>query len=336
MPVLALAGLLFGSSFAASGAIPADAPIVIDTDAGSDDYMALAYLLAQPGLKIDGITVVNGLAHVEAGVRNVLRLCELAGRGNIPVFAGETTPMEETAAFPDEWRNTADFLPRVDLPEARRAAETRTAVEFLEGVLRDSQRRRLLALGPLTNLARALERVPEAERRGIESVVIMGGAVGVPGNLQDGGYFRTENAAAEWNIFVDPQAAEIVFAAGLPLVLVPLDATNKVPINERFVRDLTKRATTPLGKFVAQVLEGSSDLIARSIFYAFDPLAAVVLLHREAVTLRPGHVQVLRKPPTQGRTWLLPGRKPNAEIAFNADAKLFARVFGGAFAPPGR
>ena len=331
MSALALAGLLLGSSFTGRGAVPEDAPLVIDTDAGADDYLALAYLLAQPGLKIDGITVVNGLAHVEAGVRNVLGLCKLAGRGDIPVFAGETDPMEETAAFPDEWRNTADFLPRVDLPEAGRGAQTRTAGEYLAGILRDGQRRRVLALGPLTNLARALEQVPEGERRGIESIVIMGGAVGVRGNLQDGGYFRTENEAAEWNIFVDPRAAEIVFGSGLPLVLVPLDATNKVPITERFVRDLTKRAANPLGKFVAQVLEGSSELISQGIFYAFDPLAAVVLLHREAVTLRPGHIQILRKPPTQGRTWLLPGGRPNAEIAFDADPRLFVRFFNAAF-----
>jgi inosine-uridine nucleoside N-ribohydrolase len=331
-----LAAVLGGSVLAASQGPPADLPIVVDTDAGADDYIALAFLLAQPGIVIDAITVVNGLAHVDAGAKNVARLCELAGRGDIPIYVGESNPAEETAPFPDEWRNLADLLPGVDLPEARRAPERAGAVDFLASALRDSRRRRLLTLGPLTNLARALEKVPAAERRGIESVVMMGGAVGVPGNLHDGGYFKTENTAAEWNMFVDPLAAETVFASGLPLVVVPLDATSKVPLSERFVRDFAKRTTTPLGKFVSQVLEGSSDMIAKGIFFAFDPLAAVVLLHRETATLRPGHVQVLRKPPTQGRTWLVSGTKPNAEIAFDADAKVFARHFLAAFVAPGR
>jgi pyrimidine-specific ribonucleoside hydrolase len=241
--------------------------------------------------------------------------------------------MEETAPFPDEWRIFADELPRTELPEARRPVESRPAVDFLAEVLRGPARRRLVALGPLTNLARALERVPAAERRGLESLVVMGGAVSVEGNLGDGGYFRTNNTTAEWNMFVDPRAAELVFASGLPIVLIPLDATRRVPIRASFVRDFSRRATTPLGRFAAVLLDNAEELVQKALYYAWDPLVAVSLVHPEVVKLRPGAIQILRGAPTVGRTWLVSGKQPNAQIAFDADARLFGRVFTAAFVP---
>jgi inosine-uridine nucleoside N-ribohydrolase len=321
---------LLGAALAGQGARAAKVPVLVDTDAGSDDLMALAYLLTQPEVELEAVTVVSGLAHVDRGARNVLRLLALAGRNDVPVFEGETKPIEGDAAFPDEWRANSDELRGVDLPEAGRAAAPTGAVDFLAARFAEPRKRRLLALGPLTNVARALERRPAAAGA-LESITIMGGALSVPGNLGDGGYFRTENKTAEWNMFVDPAAAQIVFTSGLPLVLVPLDATNRVPIDARFVRSFTRKAASPLARFVAQLLANEEELIRKSMYFAWDPLAAVVLLHPEAVRLRDGHIEILRKPPTDGRTWLIPGTPPNARVAADADAKLFAKLFGGAF-----
>jgi pyrimidine-specific ribonucleoside hydrolase len=297
--------------------------------------MAIAYLLAQPAVEIEGITVVNGLAHVDRGARNVLRLLELAGRGDVPVFEGETSPIEGDAEFPDEWRANSDDLRGVELPDARRSPGPGGAVDFLAARFAEARNRRLLALGPLTNLARALERRAPAPGA-LESITIMGGAVSVPGNLGDGGYFKTENKTAEWNIFIDPVAARAVFGAAQRIVLVPLDATNRVPIDARFVRDFSKRAATPLGRFVAQLLGNEEELIRKGAYFAWDPLAAVILAHPEAATVREGHVEILTKPPTEGRTWLVSGAKPNARIAVDADAKAFARLFAGAFSGQAR
>src|SRR5262249_11984188 len=159
------------------------------------------------------------------GARNVARLVTLGGQGGISVYKGRSTPMSGTAAFPDEWRRTSDELPGVKLPAPQRQPERTTAAESLARRLQDRRHpARILALGPLTNLAEALERSP-AIAKNITEIVIMGGAIHARGNLDDGGYFKTSNTTAEWNIFVDPVAARIVFGAGIPIRLIPLDAT---------------------------------------------------------------------------------------------------------------
>src|SRR5579859_3484491 len=102
------------ASLAAS--LAAQTPIIIDTDAGSDDLMAIAFLLSRKDVKIEAITIVDGLAHVPAGAANVLRLLELAGATAVPVYPGAQEPLERTAPFPAEWRRTSDTLPGVMLP----------------------------------------------------------------------------------------------------------------------------------------------------------------------------------------------------------------------------
>src|ERR1700736_5092349 len=95
--------------------------IIIDTDAGSDDLMAIAFLLSHPSVKIEAITIANGLAHVDAGAKNLVRLLELSGRKDGPVFAGRNAPLRGNAEFPAPWRKTSDELPGVDLPAASRS-----------------------------------------------------------------------------------------------------------------------------------------------------------------------------------------------------------------------
>ncbi|HYL72902.1 MAG TPA: nucleoside hydrolase [Bryobacteraceae bacterium] len=312
--------------FAAAIAQAQPPALIIDTDAGSDDLMAISFLLAHPSVHIEAITVANGLAHVDAGARNLVRLLELRGRINIPVFAGRSTPLRGNAEFPAEWRKTSDELPGVTLPAASRPPEPRKAADYLVGQKRPV---RILALGPLTNLAEALNREPSIAAN-IQEIVIMGGAVRVPGNLTDGDLFKTPNKTAEWNIFVDPFAARIVFRSGIPIRLIPLDATNKVPIDLAFLRDFSASVHSPLGRFVTQVLESDKKSIEDGYFYAWDPLAAVALLHPAVVKTRRLHIDVLQDPPQDGRTMQAPGT-PNAAVALDADAAAFRRIFLQAF-----
>src|SRR5712692_7462913 len=304
--------------------------LIIDTDAGSDDLMAIAFLLTRRDARIEAITIANGLAHVRPGAANVLRLLELTGRRDIPVYVGRETPLKPTAEFPAEWRKLSDTLPGVELPQASRQPERETAAEYLAKRLADPRRRaRILALGPLTNLAEALERAPRSVG-GIEELVIMGGAVRVPGNLGDGGYFETDNTTAEWNMFVDPLAAQKIFAAGAPIRLVPLDATNKVRIDPAFLREFEARARTPLGNFVAQVLESDREYIEKNVYFAWDPLAAVALVEPAVLETRAAAIEIRQAPPEQGRTAEVAGRRPNAQVAWNASAAAFKRIFLGA------
>jgi inosine-uridine nucleoside N-ribohydrolase len=304
--------------------------IIIDTDAGSDDILAIAFLLSHPSVHIDAITIANGLAHVDAGARNLTRLVDLSGRTNLPVFAGRPNPLKGKAEFPREWRKISDDLPGVALPASSRPPAPKGAADFLVEYLKDQKHRvRILALGPLTNLAEALERQPSIAQS-IQEIVIMGGAIQVPGNLGDGGVFKTDNKTAEWNIFVDPFAARIVFHSHIPIVLVPLDATNKVPIDLAFLREFQARAVSPLGRVAAQVLETDREMIQGKFFYAWDPLAAAALLQPEIIQSRRLHIDIVQDAPEDGRTVQTPG-SPNADVAMDADAAKFLKIFLEAF-----
>ncbi len=329
---LLIAGMISLALAAACAAAPRPSAVIIDTDAGSDDLMAIAFLLARGDVRIEAITISNGLAHVRPGARNVLRLLELAGRRDIPVYIGRETPLKPTAEFPKPWRELSDTLPGVTLPEAVRLPERESASTYLAKRLSTGPRVRILALGPLTNLAEALERSPRS-LGGIGELVIMGGALRVPGNLGDGGYFQTDNTTAEWNLFVDPLAAQRIFAFGARIRLVPLDATNKVPIDLAFLREFQQRARAPLGKFVAQVLESDRQFIEKNIYFAWDPLAAVALVAPAVLSTRAAAIEVLQAPPEEGRTVEVAGRRPNARVAWNADAAAFKRAFLAALAP---
>ncbi len=304
--------------------------IIIDTDAGSDDLLAIAFLLSHPSVPLDAITVSNGLAHVDAGARNIARLVELSGRTNLPVFAGRATPLKGHAEFPSEWRRISDELPGVSLPSTSRQPVRKSAADYLIEHLKDRKHRvRILALGPLTNLAEALQREPSIAGS-IQQIVMMGGAVRVPGNLGDGGAFPTTNKTAEWNIFVDPLAARIVFHANIPILLVPLDATNKVPIDLAFLGQFQAQARSSLGRVAAQVLEADREMIQGGFFFAWDPLAAVALLHPEVIRSSRLHIDILQDAPQEGRTVQTPGG-PNTDVALDADASRFRKIFLQAF-----
>lgn len=308
--------------------VPAAAatPVVIDTDMGSDDVMAISLLLAHREIPIEAITVVNGLAHVPAGAANARRLVRAAGRDTIPVFEGREIPLQKTADFPKEWRDASDA------PVTREnfnAPNRERAEAWLGQRFKDAAHPvRILALGPLTNLALALE---GANPQAIEDIVIMGGAFHVRGNLGDGGAFKTANTTAEWNFFVDPEAAARVFRSGVPIRVVPLDATSKVRIDAAFVTRFKARARGTLAGIIAKVLAGDQEMIDKGYFYAWDPLAAGILLDGRIATWTPAHVTVRLEGNEAGRSVMGPG-KPNASVALNADRARFEAGFLEAFA----
>ncbi len=303
--------------------------VIIDTDAGPDDLMAIAFLLSRPDIRVEAITIVNGTAHVPAGGKNVLRLLALAGRDDIPVFLGRQTPLSGNREFPVEWRQTADELPGITLPEPNHPVDPRSAEDFLVKRLQDPVHPvQVLAIGPLTNLAEVFSRAPRAARLG-RQLVIMGGAVRVSGNLGDGGFFRTDNVSAEWNLFVDPAAAKIVFTSGAPIRLVPLDATQRVPIDVALFEQFEARASTPLAKFVTQVLATEREQIRQGFYFAWDPLAAVALANPAVVTFRPLSIEISDTPGEVGRTVEIKSRtrRANTQVAIDADPLRFRDVF---------
>lgn len=308
------------------------APILIDTDCGGDDLMAIAFLLARRDARIEAVTVANGLAHVRPGAENVLRLLELAGHGDVPVYLGRETPLRGHAEFPGAWRKAADAP--LGARAAQHSPQKQSAADYLAGRLREhSQPVRILALGPLTNLGEALEDTPDG-LRGVE-LVIMGGALYAPGNLGDGGYFQTDNQTAEWNLFVDPVAAKEVFTSGARIRLVPLDVTNRVQIDAALLKAFRSKARTPLGEYVDAILKQHRAEIRQGIYYAWDPLAAVAMVAPGVVRESLLAVEVKQSPPEEGRTAERAGYPPNASVALSADAAGFRKIFLEAFTRAG-
>ncbi len=201
-------------------------------------------------------------------------------------------------APPAEWRTTIETVDGLGLPDGGDPVE-QDAVALFTSTIQDSPEPvTVLALGPLTNVGAALEATP-ALVENIEMIYVMGGAVDV-----DGSSVSEENTAAEWNMYCDPHAARLVFESGAPITLVPLDATNEVPVTPEFVAQLDAEKSTPEAEFVAALLANNAESIASGSYYFWDPLAAVVMSDPSLVTLTPRDVTVIDIPgaPDDGRT----------------------------------
>ena len=300
-------------------------PVIVDTDAGSDDLMAIAYLLTQPSVHIEAVTIAFGLADQRPGAANVQRLLDLAG-SDVPVYLGRERPRGAHTPFPREWRTASNAMKGLPLPAPQRAPAAQSAAEFLAIRLRDASRPvDVLALGACTNLAEALE--GKGKLVAVRRLVLMGGAVDVPGNVEtDSG----RQSTTEWNLHADPEAARRVVAAGLPLLLVPLDATNQVPIDPAFARITDQRAVTPLGRVVSALLSSKSDSVNSGTYYAWDPLAAVALIDPAVLRIERIPINVRVGAPDDGRT-VRSGDGTLTDVALGADARRFREVFVGAF-----
>jgi inosine-uridine nucleoside N-ribohydrolase len=258
-------------------------PMVIDTDMATDDWMAILYLLKRPDVDIRAITVTGaGEAHCDPGVRNALNLAALAGRPNIPVTCGRAIPLQGNHTFPEAWREDVDELSGLQLPENPRDPAEETAVEMLSQAIQEaSEELVIVALGPLTNLGQLLEARPELADQ-IASIVIMGGAVEVPGNV--GPSSDVENDEAEWNIYIDPHAAQLVLGSGASISLIPLDATNHAPATIDFVERIQEDRASSSTEFVYRILSKREDDLRAGYYYFWDPLAAVASTNPDVVS----------------------------------------------------
>lgn len=192
--------------------------IIIDTDPGQDDALAILLALASPELDVLGITAVAGNVPLKLTQTNARKICELAGRPDVKVFAGADRPLMRALVTAENVHGKTG-LDGPDLPEPTMPLQQQHAVDFIiETLLKEeSGSVTLCPLGPLTNIAQALIRAPEIAPR-IREIVLMGGGFFEGGNI---------TPTAEFNIYVDPQAAQVVLASGVPVVMLPLDVTHK-------------------------------------------------------------------------------------------------------------
>jgi pyrimidine-specific ribonucleoside hydrolase len=301
-------------------------PVIIDTDMAADDWLAILYLLQRSDVEVKAITVTGaGEAHCDPGVSNALSLVMLAGRPEIPVACGRETPLQGKHTFPENWRQRVDSMFGLALLENPNPPGSITAVELLIRTVNDSPAKiHLLTLGPLTNVAEALQTDPAFAEK-LASITIMGGAVKEPGNV--GSSSDIKNDTAEWNIYVDPHAATIVFASGIPITLVPLDATNYAPVTMDFYQRKMKDRHTPAAEFVYRVLTKLDKSIRAGQFDFWDPLAAAVLTDESLVTFQELPIAVIEEEGSEsGRTLVSEDGHP-MRVAVKAELPRFEALF---------
>lgn len=205
--------------------------IIIDTDPGVDDAMAIFFALKSPELDVIGLTTIFGNVHTDLATTNALRLLEIANREDIPVAKGADNPLARTYGGPVPFVHGEDGQGNVYLPPPKGKAIDQTAAEFIvEQVMRYPGEVTLVPVGPLTNIALALRLEPKIAEN-VKEVVLMGGNALAPGNA---------TPAAEANIHNDPEAADVVFGAPWKVTMVGLDVTHRVNMTTATIEDVRK------------------------------------------------------------------------------------------------
>lgn len=218
-------------------------PIIIDCDPGHDDAIALILALASPKLNVLAVTTSAGNQTPDKTLRNALRVLTLLGRHDIPVAGGAPKPLLRKLIIADNVHGESG-LDGPALPEPGFAPQALTAVELMAKTLRASTEPvTLVPTGPLTNIALLLSAHPELKAK-IARIVLMGGSAG-PGNW---------TPAAEFNIYVDPEAAEMVFSAGVPITMCGLDVTHAAQVMDEDIERI-RAITNPIARTVAELLD---------------------------------------------------------------------------------
>jgi pyrimidine-specific ribonucleoside hydrolase len=308
---------------------PRRTPIVLDCDPGHDDALALVLALARPEIDLRAVTTVAGNAPLEHTTRNAASLLTLLGRTDVPLAAGAAQPLvRELRAAPEV--HGASGLEGADLPEPAVTPRPEGAVALIAAtVAASADPVTLVPVGPLTNIANFLEAHPELVPR-IAHICLMGGAVG-EGNT---------TASAEFNIWVDPEAAARVFEAGVPITMIGLDVTHQALMT---LDDADRLAAlgTRTGRIFADLLRYFARFHERRYGWRGSPIhdavAVAHLLGLGLVETRPYRVDVETVSDlTRGRTVVdlhgLTGKPPNADVGWGIDRERFVDLLVDAVA----
>lgn len=295
-------------------------PIIIDTDPGHDDAFALLMAMASTDdVELIGVTTVAGNVSLDKTTYNALRLRELVGRHEVPIYEGCSRPMVNDLVTA-EYVHGESGLDGPELPEPTRGVEPEHAVDYLVHTLRAASPRSITIclIGPMTNMGMALVKDPDIASS-IAEFVIMGGSFHAGGNV---------TPAAEFNIYVDPHAAHVVLSSGVPMTFMPLDVTHQAQATSDRVSAF-RALGAPVGAAIAAML----DFVAKfdvnhhgfAGFPLHDPTVIAYLIEPEIFTMRSGRVTVVTDSgAAHGQTIADWHREPpNAQVALTVDADRF-------------
>jgi inosine-uridine nucleoside N-ribohydrolase len=318
--------------------------IILDTDPGVDDAMAIFLALRSPELKVEAITPVSGNVPLSMTLPNALRLIEIANRADVPVAAGAATPLVRRL-ITAKYVHGNNGLGGVEFPEPKLQPVAASAAELIRRIVRANPGEiTIVAVGPLTNIATVLKEDPSLAAL-IKGIVVMGGSLS-GGNI---------TPSAEFNFYVDPEAARIVFDAGVPVTMVGLDVTHKVLLREEHIKML-EAAQNPVSQAAAKIMRATFNRMRKgndvTVVAMHDPLTVAHLIDPTILTLKDYYVQiettgeltagesvgyerapVRRSPPmdtglpatdaADGAAEL----KPNSKVAVEVDSDKFFKLF---------
>ena len=288
------------------------APIIIDTDPGVDDFIAILMALRSPGLDLLGLTTVGGNTSLGNATLNALRTLRAGGRPDITVASGAAEGRTRPFIFADHFHGETGLAMELPLPDME-ALETSAVTWLAQTLTNHSDSITLLPVGPVTNIARLIEEHPEAANR-IGRMIVMGGAVDCPGNATD---------CAEFNTWNDPEAAEIVFGFGIKTTLIGLDVCNQVAFTRENIREGAGPGRLMMDAWFAEHPDSKE-------FHLCDPLAVAVAIDPTLVQTESISVAVdTSDGPERGNTSRCTGRGadgPPIDVALEVDVERAVRI----------
>ena len=288
--------------------------IIFDYSPTLSDVTTLMYLTQHPDVDLLAVTLAGtGESHCEEGVANTVALLELAGLTDVPVACGRTAPIGTGNSWPAAWRERSDALDGLDLSTGSADLSVDAADLMADIAAQHSGAVTILAVGPLTNVAAALQEHDDLADD-VTMIYTMGGAFDVSGNAP--------NHSAEWNYYIDPTAVEIVFDSEIPVTVIPLDATNYVPVTQDWFVELTLHSTTAAASAVHDLLAATPAWELGFDFW--DELTAAAMLDPTLVTYEQRTVSVVTEGEGAGRTQA-DADGTTVRVALTADAERFQR-----------
>ena len=283
--------------------------VIIDTDPGTDDAIALIAALNSPELDVAALTAVTGNTSLENAARNALGLLAFMSRSDIPVHLGADTPLVGEFELGENYHGPGGMT--VPLPDPETAPNPLPAEQCISQAARDSDGDlAIIALGPLTNLALAIRRDPDAMSQ-VSEILVMGGAVEVDGNV---------TPYAEFNIYDDPHAANVVFDSGIPVTLIGLDVCERVAFG--LAQTDWKSGTSRGERLAVSIIEGWSEIHGDRFdkYLLCDPLTIIAAIAPDLFTYRRAKVVVDEDGEQKGRTRADYGAG-NVRVAVDVDAE---------------
>lgn len=295
--------------------------VFMDHDGGIDDLLSVLLLLLMPEVELLGITVTPADCYLEPAIESTYKLLQKMQKEDIPIGRGT---FHGVNAFPSEWRarpEIVNVLPMlINLPSSPNPYDLPLAVDLMIEQLHQAPRKvKIVMTGPCSNLVLAIQKDPSIVHK-IKEVIWMGGAFRTSGNVQT----YQHNGTAEWNVYWDPIHAQQLFELELPLVLVPLDVTNHVPVDKAFLSKLAYQYDYEVSNLAAQLWALTIDNIPsyHYIYYMWDILATSYIVLEQCFEIEEVRAEVLVVPPNAGQT-LISDKGYKVKIATDVDKEAF-------------